>query len=206
MKLEKEKQTLLWSLTQSLMVCLLIFSGDKLAESQLLGPPPRVNQDSLILQEFSDLVQAYATLHKQQEASLPPLKQTVEPGQIAEHQHLLASKIVAVRATAVEGTIFTPDVRKAFLPIIQRHFQGRYARPTRLTLKEGNPVKMRLSINEVYPEGIPWTTVPPSLIQDLPRLPKEVEYRIVDRDLILWDVKANLVVDILRQAIPSVSS
>jgi hypothetical protein len=64
---------------------------------------------------------------------------------------------------------------------------------------------MRLQINEVYPDGVPWTTVPPSLLQNLPRLPKEVEYRIVDRDLILWDDKANVVVDVFRQAIPAVS-
>lgn len=206
MKLSKVKHTFLSGLIRSLMVFLCSVSGANLAGSQLFGPPSQVNQDSLVLQEFSDLVQAYAKLHKHQEASLSPLKQTVEPGKIVEHQHLLASKIIAARASAVEGAIFTPEVRKALLPIIQRHFRSRYGKPSLLTLKEGNPVKMRLNVNEVYPEGMPWTTLPPSLIQNLPRLPKEVEYRIVDRDLILWDVKANLVVDIFRQVIPSVFS
>jgi hypothetical protein len=206
MNFEKEKHSLISGQIQLLMISLLILCGGILTGSPLLGPPHKVNQAALILQEYSNLVQAYVTLHNQQEASLPRMKQTVEPSKITEHQHLLASKIVAVRATAVEGAIFTSDVKNALRPIIQRHFQGRFAQPTRLTLKEGNPVKMRLNVNDVYPEGVPWTTVPPTLILNLPRLPKEVEYRIVDRDLILWDVRANLVVDIFRQAIPSVSS
>jgi hypothetical protein len=165
----------------------------------------KVNQSALVLKDFADRVQEYVKLHKQEEATLQPLKQTGEPAKIVEHQRLLASKISAARANAVEGEIFTPEVRKVLLPIIRRHFRGPYASPAQLTIKQGNPVKMRLHINEAYPEGIPWTTVPPSLLQNLPRLPKDVEYRIVGQDLILLDVKANLVVDLFRQAIPSVS-
>jgi hypothetical protein len=35
----------------------------------------------------------------------------------------------------------------------------------------------------------------------LPSLPEELEYRILGRDLVLLDVQARLVVDILRDAI-----
>jgi len=38
---------------------------------------------------------------------------------------------------------------------------------------------------------------------NLPQLPKEVEYRIVGRDLILLDVGTNLVVDIAPNVVPS---
>jgi hypothetical protein len=199
MESEREKRRVL---VESLKVLLVLACGGSLMGAELFGSPSKVNQDARILLDFSNFVQTYVTLHKQQESSLPPLKQTVEPAKIVEHQQLLAAKIRSARVNAVEGEIFTPEVRKALLPIIRRHFRGPYAGPSHLTIKQGNPVKMRLHINEVYPEGIPWTTVPPSLLQNLPRLPKEVEYRIVDRDLILWDVKANLVVDVFRGAIP----
>jgi len=189
-------------LVQSLEVLFFFASGAALVGGELFGSLSKVNQSARILLDFSNLVQAYVTVHKQQESLLLPLKQTIEPAKIAEHQQLLASKIRSTRAHAVEGQIFTLEVRKALLPIIRRHFRGPYAGPSHLTIKQGNPVKMRLHINEVYPEGVPWTTVPPSLLQNLPHLPQEVEYRIVGRDLILWDVKANLVVDIFRLAIP----
>jgi hypothetical protein len=196
---EKQKRRLL---VESLGAVLCLAFSPDVIKVELFGENPKVNQSARTLQEFSNLVQAYVTLHRKQESSLPPLKQTPESAKIVEHQQLLASKIRSARANAAEGEIFTADVRKAFLPIVRRHFQGPYARPAQLTIRQGNPVKLHLNINESYPEGLPWTTVPPSLLQNLPRLPHEVEYRIVDRDLIVWDVKANLVVDILRQAIP----
>jgi len=37
-------------------------------------------------------------------------------------------------------------------------------------------------------------------------LPAELEYRIVARSLILRDVKANLIVDILRDVVPTIPS
>jgi len=199
MEAERKKRSVLG---ESLKVLLVLTAAVGLMKGELFGSFAKVNQDARILLDFSNRVQTYVTLHKQQESSLPPLKQTVEPATIVEHQQVLASKIRLARVDAVEGEIFTPEVRKALLPIIRRHFRGPYAGPSHLTIKQGNPVKMRLHINEAYPEGIPWTTVPPSLLQNLPRLPKEVEYRIVDRDLILWDVKANLVADVFREAIP----
>jgi hypothetical protein len=192
-------------LIQSLLLPLFLASVTVSVGNDRVGSSSHVNQSALVLKDFADRVQEYVRLHKQQESALQPLKQTGEPAKIIEHQHLLASKIGAARANAVEGEIFTPTVRKVLLPIIRRHFRGAYAGPAHLTIQQGNPVKLHLHINETYPEGAPWTTVPPSLLQNLPRLPKEVEYRIVGQDLILWDVKANLVVDLFRQAIPWVS-
>jgi hypothetical protein len=42
----------------------------------------------------------------------------------------------------------------------------------------------------------------PALLQVLPPLPRELEYRFVDRDLVLIDIHADLVVDILKEALP----
>ena len=67
---------------------------------------------------------------------------------------------------------------------------------------QGDPVKaVRLRVNQPYPDGVPYTTVPPTLLLRLPKLPDEVAYRIVDRDLVLLDVKANLVVDLIPEVI-----
>jgi hypothetical protein len=57
-------------------------------------------------------------------------------------------------------------------------------------------------VNDAYPEKRPVTTVPPTILLALPKLPNEVEYRIVGRDLLLLDVRANLVVDLIREAMP----
>jgi len=60
-----------------------------------------------------------------------------------------------------------------------------------------------LKINEDYPSTVPVQSMPPSVLMNLPQLPKEVEYRIVGRDLILLDVGTNLVVDIAPNVVPS---
>ena len=45
-----------------------------------------------------------------------------------------------------------------------------------------------------------------ALLRKLPDLPPELEYRLVGRSLILRDVKANLIVDILRDVVPTIPS
>ena len=41
----------------------------------------------------------------------------------------------------------------------------------------------------------------PALLHALPTLPEDLQYRIVDNDLVLVDLHASLVVDILEDAI-----
>jgi hypothetical protein len=56
-------------------------------------------------------------------------------------------------------------------------------------------------VNATYPEGNPLPTVPATILQALPTLPPDVEYRIVDRNLILRDVDANIIVDFIPRVI-----
>ncbi len=53
---------------------------------------------------------------------------------------------------------------------------------------------------------MPLETFPPALLRKLPDLPPDLEYRIVGRSLLLRDVKANLIVDILRDVVPTIPS
>ena len=61
---------------------------------------------------------------------------------------------------------------------------------------------VRVRVNAVYPEHIPLQTMPPSILLNLPELPRELDYRIVGRTLVLRDVGANLIVDYIPGAIP----
>jgi hypothetical protein len=44
--------------------------------------------------------------------------------------------------------------------------------------------------------------MPPKLLAGLPPLPDELQYRFMNRDLVLWDVHANVVVDLIKRAMP----
>jgi hypothetical protein len=61
---------------------------------------------------------------------------------------------------------------------------------------------VRLRVNH----AVPWIVSRPAwptLVTALPTLPLEVEYRIVNRDLVLIDVGANIIVDVLDEALPA---
>jgi len=64
---------------------------------------------------------------------------------------------------------------------------------------------MELQINESYPEKVPLQSTPPTLLMNLPELPKGLEYRILGRELVLRDSDANIIVDYVPNALPATS-
>jgi len=153
--------------------------------------------------EFLERVQVYVTLHKSVESTLPALKPTDLPEMITAHQLALARKIREARPNAKQGDIFTEDSRDAFGRTVHDEFRGPHGHGARTTIRQGEPLsKVHLRVNEPYPDGVPFTTVPPTLLLKFPKLPDQVAYRIVGHDLILLDVTANLVVDRIPEIIP----
>ena len=153
--------------------------------------------------EFSDHVQAYLSLRKSANSSLPALKPTALPEMITAHQQALARKIREARASAKRGDIFSEDARKAFRSVVREELQGPHGHRARRTIRQGEPLKsVHLHVNEPYPDGVPFTTVPPALLLKFPKLPELVAYRIVVRDLVLLDSEANLVLDRIPDIFP----
>jgi hypothetical protein len=159
-------------------------------------------EDASGFKRFSAKVQRYVELHRRIEKTVPKLKNTSSPQSIAAHQQELAQKIQQARTNAREGEIFQPAAQ-AFRHAIEREFQGSEAKNARATIQQGEPIKnVRLGVNQVYPKDLPYTSVPPTLLLKLPKLPDGLAYRIVDHDLVLLDVKANLVVDLIPEPLP----
>jgi hypothetical protein len=65
-----------------------------------------------------------------------------------------------------------------------------------------NPGRIRIGVNDRYPDGVPLTMVPPPVLAGLPKLPADLEYRFLGRALILLDTEAQLIVDVMDNAIP----
>ena len=164
---------------------------------------PRDSEEARDFKTFTDRVKAYVKMQKNLEASLPALKPTEDPARIVEHQHALARKIADARRDARQGDIFTHEATERFRKIIRSAFQGPEGRLARRTIQQDTPFKVVvLRVNDVFPEGIPTTTTPPTLLSKLPLLPEELAYRFVGRDLTLKDTKAGLIVDVIPNAIP----
>jgi hypothetical protein len=162
------------------------------------------------IKDFNGRAQEYWDLHKKIEGAAPPIdkKKEPDPAAILRHEQALAQGISEARKGAAEGDIFTPPVQKVFLKTIQHQLSSeRGAKAREMILGEGNPkhpespTRVDLAVNAKYPAKAPLSTVPPSVLLKLPKLPGGLEYRFVGRHLILYDSKANLIVDILRNAI-----
>jgi hypothetical protein len=57
-----------------------------------------------------------------------------------------------------------------------------------------------LTPNGRYPDEIPVSTVPPQVLQFVPKLPEDLEYRFVRQNLILFDPHSHLIPDWVPQA------
>jgi hypothetical protein len=159
------------------------------------------NPDALVLQEFKQRIDKYMELHDRLEKSAPRLEETKDPEKIRASQDSLAAQIRSARADARPGDIFTPEIRTRFRQLMYPQTTGPGGEGTKATIKEDSPGNIPLKINASYPASKPLPTIPPNVLKNLPRLPGELEYRIVERHLILRDVHANIIVDYIPNAI-----
>jgi hypothetical protein len=164
------------------------------------GPP--VNQQARVFADFSKRVADYVKIRKGLEDSMPGLKPTDQSEKIVEHEKDLARKIIDARRDAKRGDIFGDEIAEEFRKVMRQEFKGKQGRKLRRTIRQGEPVEMALRVNEIYPETTPLTTIPPTLLMQLPQLPREVQYGIVGRDLVLEDVRTRVILDFIHEAIP----
>jgi hypothetical protein len=165
------------------------------------GATTSANPDALTQQDFKKRIDAYIAVHNDAVKDVGALKQTSDPAEIKAAQHALAQRIAAARADAKPGDIFTPDIRNRFRELLAPHLKGEDGRDAKEIVKDDAPPTVPFKVNAPYPDGKPLPTVPANFLVNLPPLPKQVEYRIIDQHLILRDVDANLIVDYMLNAI-----
>lgn len=166
---------------------------------------PGTNAQGAATLEFQNRIKAYLEIHNRAEGKVPSLKRTDDPQEISDREALLAKAIQTLRAGAKIGEVFAPEYQPYFIKIVQDDFAMRPAADRKAIINE-LPKSMKVDVNTVYPTTIPLATFPAGLLRKLPNLPPELEYRLVGRSLILRDVKANLIVDILRDVVPTIPS
>ena len=154
---------------------------------------PRLKKEPPGFDDFTLRVQQYMKLRK----ALPSERNSKRQDQIVDRRRSIADAIRAARPAAKQGDIFTPECTPEFLKVIRGTLLGTKS------ASQGEPVMgVHLTVNGAYPEHLPRTTVPPTLLLHLPRLPDKLAYRIVGHDFVLQDTEARLVVDLIPGALP----
>ena len=159
---------------------------------------PEVNRDARVLQDFKERIDKYVELRKKADDSAPPLKKTDDAAELRAAQQALAERIGAARTPAKQGDIFTPEITARFRKLLRPELKDT---GTKASLKDDNPGAIPFKVNGPYPSKEPLSTVPPNVLASLPPLPKDIEYRFVNKHLILRDARANLIIDYIPNAI-----
>jgi hypothetical protein len=163
---------------------------------------PAANVHATQVKAFTDRVEEYLALQRKVAATLPKLDETSDPKKISAREKALGEAIAKARPTARRGEVFGKELRPFFVKLIRSDWSKRTPADRR-ELMEEVPEGFRVGVNQPYPTRLPLVTFPPNILQELPRLPEDVEYRLLGRDLILRDVKANLIIDVLTNVLPA---
>jgi hypothetical protein len=151
---------------------------------------------------YRTAVNAYVQLHREAVAALPPGGLCGGPEQLELLQRDLASEIRFARPNPREGDIFTPDIATIFRARLTRALEDLGMEAADVLAPDPDEPPVRRLTQEVN-GFFPWEAGPPrwrELFGALPSLPEELEYRLVGGDLVLLDVNARLVVDVLTDA------
>ena len=176
----------------------LILCAAGFAQGQPAGATDQ--PDASLLADFGSRIEKYLQSQHKAGGDSKPAK---EPEKLAEHRKQTAAKVRIARVEAKQGDIFTPEITSYFRKQIAATFAGPEGPKIRASLRRAEPVPtISLKVNAAYPATLPRQSTPPTLLLNLPRLPKELEYRIVGRHLALHDTVTNLIVDFIPNAIP----
>jgi hypothetical protein len=167
------------------------------------APPAVGTADAKMVAEFQQRAKKYLDWREKTAGNTPSPANS--PEKIVTSRHELASRVRVARANAKQGEVFTPEVSDYFRRRIADILNGRYGKEIRSSLRHAEPAKIELQINQSYPETLPLQSTPPSLLLNLPELPKGLEYRILGRELVLRDSDANIIVDYVPNALPDIS-
>ena len=159
--------------------------------------------EEMALRRFHGAVNEYVSLHRRLEGTLPPLQVTEDARQICQAVEAMASAIRAARPAARIGDIFDAEIgtliRTRIKDVVWEH--GDLVTDVLADIDEEVPLDAPWP---VVNGPFPWTRgsmMPPDILSVLPPVPEELQYRLVGRDLVLVDLHADLVIDILRRAL-----
>ncbi|MEO8259519.1 MAG: hypothetical protein ABI868_19385 [Acidobacteriota bacterium] len=161
----------------------------------------RVNPQAFALQEFTDRIAGYLALQKRLASTLNPAPAD-NPAQVDVFQKALADAIRAARRQARPGDIFG-DAGRHIRELIRQDARERSVRDAYAAMEEV-PRHTTLKVNVTYPPAAALATVPPLILNRLPTLPDGIEFRFMGRELILRDTRANLIVDFIHEAVPTI--
>ena len=178
------------------------------AESPAEAPPtervvgPLSEADAAALATMNDRLKDYVDLHLKLEGELPRLPDEATPEQIDKNQRAFEQRMRVARAGAKQGDIFTPEAQVVIKRLLETVFGGPDGKQLQASIMDENPTAVKLAVNGRYPDAVPISTVPPQVLQTLPKLTEDLEYRFINDNLIILDSHAHVIADYISDVFP----
>jgi hypothetical protein len=164
---------------------------------------PLTGNDLAAVQQWMVGLEEYLMIREQAAGTVPLPRTSPDLPQVLEARTALASAIRDRRAGAKIGDLFTFEVRRTFRKLIARSIIAHEVVMSDLLAavrRQIGPGSFRLTVNQPFPRQL--AAVPSCVLDLLPPLPWELDFRIADHDLVLIDLGSGLVIDILSDALP----
>jgi hypothetical protein len=184
--------------TASLMTAMLAGAVHTAAAAQ----KPPVNPAAAAQADFQARLDQYIKLREDLAGKLKPLTPTASAAELAARQESLAAALRDVRKNAKQGDLIPPAVAAQIKRIVAADFRRRNPMTKRAVFEEV-PTGVRPVINKPLPDAAALATIPPLLLNELPRLPDNLQYRFVGHDIILLDGDTRLIMDYISNAVPA---
>jgi len=166
-------------------------------------PVAAKTSDETALAAFRAAVAGYLEVRKKISAELPPMKVTPRAAEITAASDALARAVQRARPRARQGSFFTPEVGT----VIRRQLEGALRSTDRASvlalINEEESTVTRPTIHMRFPAAGVLASTPAVLLNALPPLPSELEYRFIGRILVIRDIQAALILDYLSPALPA---
>jgi len=178
------------------VLLLSVFAGPNAppAAAQSQQPP------TVAVANFESAINDYSRMHRRLEKLVGEITINSSVASINRSMQALAAAIRVERSNAQQGDLFTPALARELRTRVNDALLEHGFTPDDVLAGEQadrlEPRVFRLRVNDTFP-WILASAMFPCVIDALPPLPSELQYRIVRRDLLLIDVHASLVVDIL---------
>jgi hypothetical protein len=156
-----------------------------------------------LLSEFTKKAKDYVA--KEHVLTEDKMKPTSDVAKLEQQRKQLRDAVQLSRRNAKQGDFFTPDTATIFRKLLANLLNGPDGAKIKISLQHAEPgASAQFKVNAEFPNqnGQPIQSVPPTVLQALPALPKGLEYCIAGNALALRDSTANLVVDYLPNALP----
>lgn len=160
------------------------------------------NADAAAIVDFQSRLQKYVALRQQLANKLKPLSPTPNAADLAARQESLAAALRDVRKGARQGDVIPPPVADLIRRIVVDDFNQRTPTTKRAVFDEV-PERIRPAVNKTLPDSAALATVPPLLLNNLPRLPDNLQYRFIGRDVVLIDGDTRLMIDFIPNVFPA---